>query len=136
MNNKSGLGGLVSGLFRQHRNYTARVSSRGIVVDFGNDLEIASSIIDRSYFVPEWFTPSELEILARFEGLTQIVMRESGPRRHSGLHAYSHIDNDAATAFDIAKQAGVSLDFVTILVILGHDGIEDAVEVRRLLHEW
>jgi len=131
-----GLVRIVSRLSKPHRNYNARVSSRGLVVDFGNGLEIASSIIDKSYFVPEWFTERELEILARFEGLTQRVAKESGPRRHSGLYAYSHIDRDAETAFNTAKQAGVSLDVVTTLALLGHDSIEDAVEVRRLLDEW
>lgn len=122
--------------FQQRRNYSARVSSGGIVVDFGNGLEIASSIIDRSYFTPGWFTGSELEILAKFERLPQGMMKESGPRRHSGLHGYYHIENDAGTGFSIAKGVGISLDFIIIGAAVGHDSIEDAKGVRRLLSEW
>lgn len=75
-------------------------------------------------------------IAHEFEHSTQQTLKALGPRKYSRLHQYSHITRNAQIAFEIAKKAGVPLDFVILLTIIGHENIEDHEEVRDLLNQW
>jgi len=79
---------------------------------------------------------ARIEIATRFEEYTQKILKDSKPRIFSGLHPYSHIYRDAETAFQIAKVLDIPIDFVTLLVIIGHDSIEDRSQVKGLLRQW
>jgi len=129
---RDGLEGIVSA---SPPAISVTTSSNGFIVNVG-DLQIASSILDRDYFVNDWFTEPQLYIIKKFDEFVQQSMKEAGTRRYSGLHAYSHIDRDVETAFRLAKRAGVPLDFITIIALLGHDLIEDDKEVAGLLSDW
>lgn len=121
----------------EQKKYGVNVSNSGeLVVDFDDGPQISTSVIDKDYFIKEWYTPAQLEVISQFEDLTQRILKESGPRRYSGLWAYSHIDRILETAFNLAGQNGVRLDFVTLLAIMGHENIEDDPEVRTKYREW
>ena len=119
------------------RNYTPIISPGGrLVVTFDNGFQVGS-IVDKDYFVEQWFKPYEVEIAARFEDSTQQNLKKLGPRNNSGLHQYSHTDRVAQAAFETAKQADVPLDFKFLLMAIGHDGaIEDYPSMRELYNKW
>ena len=117
--------------------YEPYISLRGnLIVNFENGPQIATSVIDRDYFVKEWFKPSELEVAARFEESTQQVLKALGSRVYSGLPQYSHIDRETELIFEIAKNADVPLDLRILLAAIGHDRIEDHPNIRAVRDEW
>ena len=122
---------------RPKSGYTVEISPEGrLVVNFINGPQITSSVINRDYFVREWFSEKQLDIFLKLEDLMQATMKESGPRIYSGLYGPSHVERGLETAFRIAKQAGVSLDDIIMYGIVGHDVIEDNREVRELQQQW
>ncbi len=129
-----GLEGIAQRLWQDPR-YNATISPRGrLIVPF--DGYIIGSILDKGYFVGEWFKEPQLDIAAKFEDSTQNTLRSLSPRRYSGLYPYSHIDRDVEEAFKMAKQAGVPLDFVILITLIGHDRIEDDASIRALHEKW
>jgi hypothetical protein len=128
-----------------HRpHYDPDISDGRLVVPFSfwgdgtstiQGLQIGN-IIDSHYFVKEWFTGPQLEIASKFEDSTQQILKHVGPRKYSGLYQYSHIDRVAENTFNMAKEVDVPLDFVILLLIIGHDREEDDPKIRQLYDQW
>src|SRR3989344_1672482 len=132
---KEGIEGLLPDSLKSASPYVAVVNPKGRLVVNVNGFDIGY-IVDAPFFEAKWFHPAEIEILARFEEYTQGILKDSKPRTYSGLHPYSHIYRVAGTAFKIAKEADAPLDFETLLLIAGHDSIEDRRRIKELLEQW
>jgi hypothetical protein len=106
-----------------------------------NDFHIGY-IVDAPFFDKALVDPDQesidakIQIMADFEDYNQRILKESGSRRYSGLHSYSHIYGDMQIAFELAKDADVPVGFVTSLDIIGHDGIEERRKIKELENEW
>lgn len=108
-----------------------------------NDFNVNTSIIDRDYFIKDWYSPVELELIARFERSTQKIMSLASPRKYSGMYPYSHIDNVVENVFNFASQKNpitfeksTRIDLSTVIVAIGHDRIEDDPRHKDMLAEW
>jgi hypothetical protein len=126
---------LLQDRFPQNKIKLQISDSNGYVVGI-DDFVMSSRIIDRPFFPKASFTQGELYVTGKFEDLVQKTLIESGTRRYSGLHAYSHIERDVENAFKFANQVGINLDYITTIALIGHDVIEDHKEVNKLLNNW
>lgn len=123
--------------------YQAKVSPYGRLVVTVDGCQIGS-LFDTDPFKESlelpysrnWVTVPRLEIAERFEEYVQQSLKSLGPRRYSGLYPYSHIVRDVHEALSMSKQANVSLDFVILLALMGHDLIEDDLEIMGLHSQW
>ncbi len=112
----------------------------GLIVDV--DGYRISSIFDTYAFkeslelFPRWIDEYEIEIAQRFEEYVQNILKSSGPRKYSGLHAYSHIVRDFEETHKASKKAQVPLDLIILLTTEGHDAVEDDPEFRELYKKW
>lgn len=135
------------GMFGSLKEYEIEPTPRGLIVRLdGIDL-ISSSVIDRSYFPKKEFKDYELELITEFERFVQETYRKLGSRKYSGMPWWYHIDSDVRTSFEIAnsefKLPGgevylpkTKVNLEDVLVLLGHDYIEDDEEIRGKIHEW
>ena len=85
---------------------------------------------------PQWPTPVGKDFLAAVEDYIQSDMKSLGPRRHSGLAGYRHINNDITEGLKVSLKAELPLDTILFLAWLAHDKIEDDPTINLYYDKW
>src|SRR3989338_5959158 len=83
--------------------YVTELTANGLILKLNGSQLITSSILDRDYFVKDWFTEPELEVIARWDESVQRIMKERGTRICSGLPFYLHTDRVVQNLFEAGK---------------------------------
>lgn len=116
--------------------YVIETTPHGLILKLNGSQLITSSILDRDYFVKDWFTAPELEVIARWDESVQRVMKEKGTRIYSGLPYYLHVDRVVQNLFEAGKAVNVPLDYKILIEGIGHDRIEDDKRIGALEERW